>query len=281
MRRREPVRDDARNRRGHRVAQAADRDRGARQRAGDRRARRRCTAAACSTARTATAGKSAISRWRCTAKARRATDCRSSSPRGRATSCSAPTARASLDEDQRGAAEPQRHRGRRGTQSRGSKAPTGCWSASCSRRGRASERRALFFTTGQHQQSPLAVRLGCEFNDKGTVRTGKYETHPPAGTFRRRRRLSRGPMGGGRGIRRGGGRLRDQHRSDQGRSGLARGAASPTPNFPLPTSKRSDPGRPPPVCERSALGVREFGVGDGARRQVERFLQYLASPCQE
>src|SRR5688500_11366280 len=41
-------------------------------------------------------------------------------------------------------------------------------------------RRALFFTTGQFQRSALAVRLGCEFNDKGTVRTGKYEsTHLP------------------------------------------------------------------------------------------------------
>lgn len=37
-------------------------------------------------------------------------------------------------------------------------------------------RRALFFTTGQYQQSALTIRLGCEFNDKGTVRTGKYET---------------------------------------------------------------------------------------------------------
>jgi thioredoxin reductase len=37
-------------------------------------------------------------------------------------------------------------------------------------------RRALFFTTGQSQQSDLLVRLGCDFNDKGTVRTGKYET---------------------------------------------------------------------------------------------------------
>lgn len=45
------------------------------------------------------------------------------------------------------------------------------------------ERRALFFTTGQHQQSPLAVRLGCEFNDKGTVRTGKYETTHLPGLF--------------------------------------------------------------------------------------------------
>jgi len=41
-------------------------------------------------------------------------------------------------------------------------------------------RRALFFTTGQTQQSQLALALGCEFNDKGTVRTGKYEsTHLP------------------------------------------------------------------------------------------------------
>ncbi|MEX1127086.1 MAG: NAD(P)/FAD-dependent oxidoreductase [Vicinamibacterales bacterium] len=38
------------------------------------------------------------------------------------------------------------------------------------------ERRALFFTTGQYQQSALAIQLGCEFNDKGTVRTGKYES---------------------------------------------------------------------------------------------------------
>ena len=41
-------------------------------------------------------------------------------------------------------------------------------------------RDALFFTTGQTQQSTLAVNLGCEFNEKGTVRTGKYEsTHLP------------------------------------------------------------------------------------------------------
>jgi thioredoxin reductase len=37
-------------------------------------------------------------------------------------------------------------------------------------------RRALFFTTGQEQRSELALALGCEFNEKGTVRTGKYET---------------------------------------------------------------------------------------------------------
>jgi thioredoxin reductase len=41
-------------------------------------------------------------------------------------------------------------------------------------------RRALFFTGGQFQRSALAIRLGCEFNEKGTVRTGKYEsTHLP------------------------------------------------------------------------------------------------------
>ena len=41
-------------------------------------------------------------------------------------------------------------------------------------------RRALFFTTGQFQQSELAVHLGCEMNDKGTIATGKYEkTHLP------------------------------------------------------------------------------------------------------
>lgn len=37
-------------------------------------------------------------------------------------------------------------------------------------------RQALFFTTGQVQRSDLSLRLGCHFNDKGTVRTGKYET---------------------------------------------------------------------------------------------------------
>ena len=41
-------------------------------------------------------------------------------------------------------------------------------------------RRALFFTAGQSQRSKLAMDLGCEINEKGTVRTGKYEmTHLP------------------------------------------------------------------------------------------------------
>lgn len=47
----------------------------------------------------------------------------------------------------------------------------------------AAERRALFFTTGQYQQSPLAIQLGCEFNEKGTVHTGKYETTHLKGLF--------------------------------------------------------------------------------------------------
>jgi thioredoxin reductase len=44
------------------------------------------------------------------------------------------------------------------------------------REGPPLARDALFFTTGQSQQSPLTVQLGCRFNDKGTVRTGPYET---------------------------------------------------------------------------------------------------------
>lgn len=44
-------------------------------------------------------------------------------------------------------------------------------------------RRALFFTTGQVQRSDLLERLGCEFTEKGTVRTGKYETTHIPGLF--------------------------------------------------------------------------------------------------
>jgi thioredoxin reductase len=44
--------------------------------------------------------------------------------------------------------------------------------------GQRLARRALFFTTGQSLKSDLSIRLGCEVNEKGTVRTGKYEaTH--------------------------------------------------------------------------------------------------------
>jgi thioredoxin reductase len=44
-------------------------------------------------------------------------------------------------------------------------------------------RRAMFFTAGQSQRSNLLIRLGCEFNEKGTVRTGKYETTHLPGLF--------------------------------------------------------------------------------------------------
>jgi thioredoxin reductase len=44
-------------------------------------------------------------------------------------------------------------------------------------------RRALFFTTGQSQRSNLLLRLGCQLNEKGTVRTGKYETTHLPGLF--------------------------------------------------------------------------------------------------
>ena len=49
--------------------------------------------------------------------------------------------------------------------------------------GESLPRRAMFFTTGQSQQSALAVSLGCEFNEKGTVRTGKYESTHLSGLF--------------------------------------------------------------------------------------------------
>lgn len=44
-------------------------------------------------------------------------------------------------------------------------------------------RRAMFFSAGQFQRSELAIRLGCEVNEKGTVRTGKYETTHLAGLY--------------------------------------------------------------------------------------------------
>jgi thioredoxin reductase len=42
--------------------------------------------------------------------------------------------------------------------------------------GESLSRRALFFTTGQTQRSHLSESLGCDFTEKGTVSTGKYET---------------------------------------------------------------------------------------------------------
>ncbi|CAN5841664.1 NAD(P)/FAD-dependent oxidoreductase [soil metagenome] len=49
--------------------------------------------------------------------------------------------------------------------------------------GESLERRALFFTTGQSQQSELVNGLGCTINEKGTVMTGNYETTHLRGLF--------------------------------------------------------------------------------------------------
>ena len=49
--------------------------------------------------------------------------------------------------------------------------------------GESIDRRALFFTTGQTQSSDLARALGCEFNEKGSVRTGPYESTTVPGLY--------------------------------------------------------------------------------------------------
>lgn len=49
--------------------------------------------------------------------------------------------------------------------------------------GDALPRRALFFSTGQRQQSSLPAKLGCEFTRKGAVRTGKYEATDVPGLY--------------------------------------------------------------------------------------------------
>ena len=41
--------------------------------------------------------------------------------------------------------------------------------------GRSLGRAALFFNTGQHQRSPLAEALGCEFDERGGVVAREYE----------------------------------------------------------------------------------------------------------
>lgn len=50
-------------------------------------------------------------------------------------------------------------------------------------RGEPESRDALFFSTGQTQQSDLARRLGCQFNRKGTVKTGRHERTDVPGLF--------------------------------------------------------------------------------------------------
>jgi thioredoxin reductase len=47
-------------------------------------------------------------------------------------------------------------------------------------RGDPIARDAIFFSTGQHPQSPLAIALGCTLNSRGTVKTGSLcETNVP------------------------------------------------------------------------------------------------------
>lgn len=51
------------------------------------------------------------------------------------------------------------------------------------RTGLPLEREALFFSTGQRQRSALAEKLGCEFNEKGTVRTNIREATNVPGLY--------------------------------------------------------------------------------------------------
>jgi thioredoxin reductase len=49
--------------------------------------------------------------------------------------------------------------------------------------GAALERSALFFGSGQHQRSPLAEKLGAQFNEKGAVDTGVCESTNVPGLY--------------------------------------------------------------------------------------------------
>jgi len=50
-------------------------------------------------------------------------------------------------------------------------------------RGAPAARRALFFSTGQHQASALPARLGCTFTERGAVATGKCEATNVPGLY--------------------------------------------------------------------------------------------------
>jgi thioredoxin reductase len=49
--------------------------------------------------------------------------------------------------------------------------------------GEALPRRGMFFNTSQDQSCDLAAGLGCEFSDRGAVRTGEYEMTNVPGLF--------------------------------------------------------------------------------------------------
>ncbi len=50
-------------------------------------------------------------------------------------------------------------------------------------KGDALPRRGMFFNTGQDQRCDLAAKLGCEFTERGAVRTGEYEMTKVPGLF--------------------------------------------------------------------------------------------------
>jgi len=49
--------------------------------------------------------------------------------------------------------------------------------------GNACDCEGMFFSTGQHQRSDLARKLGCEFTEDGAVKTGEYETTNVPGVY--------------------------------------------------------------------------------------------------
>jgi thioredoxin reductase len=49
--------------------------------------------------------------------------------------------------------------------------------------GDSLERRALFYTYGQREPSPLVEKLGCEFTEKGVIETRSYERTNVAGLY--------------------------------------------------------------------------------------------------
>ena len=74
---------------------------------------------------------------------------------------------------------------------------------------------ALFFTTGQHQSCEFAKSIGCQFNEKGTVHTGRHESTRRPRPVRRRRCVARRAVGRHCRRRRRGSGVRDHAGPDQ------------------------------------------------------------------
>ena len=89
-----------------------------------------------------------------------------------------------IDDDGLAPARAQRHRASARSASPRSKGRDGILRAHRLRRP-ASRCRAARCSSrpASRSSSELAIRLGCEFNEKGTVRTGKYETTHLPGLF--------------------------------------------------------------------------------------------------